>query len=379
MHVVVIGGGVAGLAAINALHAKVANDSTISITLVEPKSFIEVTWAAIRAMFDRNMARNTVIPISDFLKKHPAVKHVKAKVKTLEKTAAVLDNSERLEFDVCLVAAGASSDVEFFDPLINPSVSQPEAKSVKGRLAALEASGKSLLAAKSVLVVGGGAIGTEIASDIAGFAALQRGPKPSVTLVHSKAHLVPEFNKTSAAKILRMLQDLGVTVYLNNKAVEKDGKWILESSGQQIETDTVIKAIGVRPQNDFMKSHLANALDEKGWITVDDNFRVPGTAGRIFAVGDCSNSSAKTGAIAMANKNVIATNIFKTICALKEKESLDSVGNLATKVGGPPLFLVTAGPKKGVVQTPLGALTWGLPALKNKTMFIFRLRGQIGI
>ncbi|CAN8071288.1 unnamed protein product [Agarophyton chilense] len=378
MRVIVIGGGVGGLAALHAIHKKVANDTSVSITLVEPKSFIEVPWATIRAMFDVRIANDSTIPMSTFLKKHIGITHVQAKVKTLEKTAVVLDDSQRLDFDVCLVAVGASTVVSFLDPLSSPSSLEPEQQSVKGRRAAMEASGKHLLSAKSVLVVGGGAIGTEIASDIAAFGALQPS-KPSVTLVHSREHLIPEFNSNSAAKILKMLQDLGITVHLNDKAIEKDGKWVLDTSGQQIEADTVIRAVGIFPKNDFMQSNFSQALDDKGWITVDNYYRVPGGEGRIFAVGDCCTALHKSGIDAMASKSAIATNISKTIQALRQNKSLDSLTKLASKVGGPPLFFVTAGPQKGVAQTPLGSITWGLPAFKNKTMFIFRLKSEIGI
>lgn len=379
MHLLIIGGGLAGLAAAHTVYRSAAKDDTLIITVVEPKPYIEVPWATLRAFFDSHVAETSTMPMSKFLAKHPRVTQIRAKATGLTESEVIMDDGQKLSFDVCLVATGARKPMDILNAHVSASTSENEEQALQTRRHALAATGKDIIAASSILVIGGGAIGTELAADIAGFSAIQNGPKPSVTLVHSGDHLVPELRAKGASKVLNMVKQLDVKVHLQEKAIEKDGKWFLESSDQRIEADMVIKTTGVYPSNDFMKADLSSSLDSNGWIKVDDHFRVPGTNGRIFAVGDCCDALQKTGVNAMGSKTVVANNIIKTLSALKKNLSLNSLTGLATKTEGPPVFLITVGPKKGLAQTPLGALTWPLPQLKNKTMFIFRAKMELGL
>ncbi|PXF47190.1 Apoptosis-inducing factor-like [Gracilariopsis chorda] len=379
MHLLIIGGGLAGLAAAHTIHRSAAKDDTLTITVVEPKAYIEVPWATLRAFFDCRVSETCTMPMSNFLAKHPKVTHIRAKVTSLTKSEVTLDNGQKLSFDVCLLATGARKSLDILNAYVSASTSDSEEQALESRRDALAATGKNMFAASSILIIGGGAIGTELAADIAGFSAMQNGPKPSVTLVHSGNHLVPELRAKGATKVLNMVKDMGVKVHLQEKAIEKDGKWFLESSDQPIEADLVIKTTGVYPINDFMKVGLSHSLDDRGWVKVDDHFRVPGTEGRIFAVGDCCDALQKTGVNAMGSKTAVAKNIIKTLRALRQNMSPDFLTGLATKAEGPPVFLITVGPKKGLAQTPFGALTWPLPQLKNRTMFIFRAKMELGL
>ncbi|KAG8215634.1 hypothetical protein J3R82DRAFT_7504 [Butyriboletus roseoflavus] len=67
-------------------------------------------------------------------------------------------------------------------------------------------------AARRVLVVGGGALGIQFASDIAAIY-----PRKSVTLLHSRLRLLPRFDEALGDEIYQALQELGVRVMLGEQ------------------------------------------------------------------------------------------------------------------------------------------------------------------
>ncbi|KAG2048552.1 FAD/NAD(P)-binding domain-containing protein [Suillus hirtellus] len=71
---------------------------------------------------------------------------------------------------------------------------------------------KSIEAAKSVLVVGGGALGIQFASDIAAVY-----PQKHVTLLHSRRRLLPKFDDAMHEETLQGLQELNVQVILGER------------------------------------------------------------------------------------------------------------------------------------------------------------------
>jgi NADH dehydrogenase FAD-containing subunit len=147
------------------------------------------------------------------------------------------------------------------------------------KLAAAE--GAKVLSSKSVLIVGGGLIGTEVAGEIA--ACVGKG-KINITLVHSGVHLCPEMNDKAAAMVKAQLEGLGVKVLLNERATKGDGDVYTLKSGATIVAESVITTTGFYACNDFMKD-LSGALNAKGFIQTNDSFVVPGGQGKIFAIG----------------------------------------------------------------------------------------------
>lgn len=360
----------AGLSAAAALRKSMRD---LQITLIEPKAYVEVIWGSIRGLFDRNVADDILIDLAAWATKH-GVTHVRSCVTSLTSKSAKLANGENIPFDVCIVATGARTKI----PALGRTVFGEGTLAERRKMLADE--GKKLLSARNVLIVGGGAIGVEFAGDLAAYAR-REGKVIDVTLVHSGDHLVPELNAAGGAKVKAKLEKLGVKVVLSDKAEERNGVWTLARSGEKIEVDTVISSVGIQPCNSFFgKGGLGSCLNEGGWIKVDEYFRVPGTEGKIFAVGDCCTELANTAQNAFASKSTVANNVRITMEAIEEKKSLDG---LETKMKqskpAPPVFLITIGPDSGLAGTPIGNIGFLLPALKNKTMLVFRAKSELAV
>jgi len=133
----------------------------------------------------------------------------------------------------------------------------------------------------SILIVGGGLIGSEFANDltVAGH---------QITLVERAEHLLSALLPAAAAHSLESgFTENGVIVYTRNSlqslASSSDGqlKAIL-TNGETWEGDLVISALGLEPN-----THLARqaGLEARQGLVVDDQMR---TSDRyIFALGDC--------------------------------------------------------------------------------------------
>jgi len=139
----------------------------------------------------------------------------------------------------------------------------------------------------SLLVIGGGPIGVEMAQ------AFQRlGAR--VTLVQRDSRLLPRDDAELTAALCELLRAEGVDVRLNTTptAVETDGPYKrvhLETPGgdrQCVTADEILVATGRRPNVEGLELGAAGvACDaEKGWVSVDARLRT--TSPRVWAAGD---------------------------------------------------------------------------------------------
>jgi len=314
--------------------------------------------------FESWVAEGSLQPLEPWCKKKN-VEHVRQFVSKLSLSEATLDNGETIPFDVCVITTGATTEWSGLGRGL-PS----DDGSRESRLKKLEDVGKKFLNADSVLVIGGGLIGTELAGDIGGYSK-KAGTPTKVTLVHSGDHLCPEMVGNKAPQtVKKQLEKNGVRVVLNEKAVEKDGKYVLSKSGEVIEAEEVVMTTGIQPITGFMKEGgLDKLLTEEGWIETDEYFKVKGTNNKIFSFGDSCTTLPNSAVHLLENIAIIGFNI---------KASLDGSSKLKKFATAPTAIIATTGPATGVMYGGKGFYTKRmLPFFKNKTMFHFRVKGLL--
>lgn len=135
-------------------------------------------------------------------------------------------------------------------------------------------------APKSAVIVGAGFIGIEMAENLsrAGLA---------VSIVEFATQILAPFDADIAAQLHQYLQLQGVNLYLN-RAVKgfapKDDRLQVElSTGEALETDMVLLAVGVKPESGLAKA-AGLETDPKGAILVDKHMKT--SHPDIYAVGD---------------------------------------------------------------------------------------------
>ncbi|MGL4667891.1 MAG: dihydrolipoyl dehydrogenase family protein [Saezia sp.] len=157
-------------------------------------------------------------------------------------------------------------------------------------------------APKSIIIIGGGAIGSELSL------AFQR-LGTQCTIVQNDAYLVPVGERDAGEILQKEYEQLGIAVHNDEKITQieqQNGQIIVHTqSGKALQAEKLLIAAGRR--HDFTSLHLENAgvnVTRKG-IAVDDYLRT--NKPHIYAVGDCngryllSHAAMHQGMIAVMN------------------------------------------------------------------------------
>ncbi len=206
------------------------------------------------------------------------------KVKTLEGSAAFNSNTELIvktasgttsvAFKKCIIAVGSVSSAIPGVPMDHPSVLTSKT--------ALEL--KAI--PKTMLVIGGGAIGLELGQVYATL-----GTK--VTIVELMQTLIPAADVDIVEPLRKKLERQGITILLSSRVekVEVKGKNALKISIQNKERtttntfNTVLVAVGRTPNKDLLNLEKTDVTtDDHGYVCVDEYQRT--SVDTIFAIGD---------------------------------------------------------------------------------------------
>jgi NADH dehydrogenase FAD-containing subunit len=273
--VVVIGGGYAGIAAARVL------DGATDVTLVNRKeSFFHVV-AALRAAVDERWTEVPFIPYDRLLRRG---RFVRATVTGLDvqERMVFLQDGEPLPFDAVIIATGSDASA----PARYAGVTADEATQ------AMRRHQNDIAAASSIVVVGGGPVGVELAGEIRAIHATT-----PVTIVESSSALL---SGSGSAALGRRAKDLlerqDVVVRLGQR---------LERTAEVDPGALVLNAAGSLPNTAWMGDEQ---LTDRGLIRVDEHLRVRGSE-RVFAIGDAADiRESKLAIPAVAQALVAAAN-----------------------------------------------------------------------
>jgi NADH dehydrogenase FAD-containing subunit len=341
--IAVVGAGIAGSTFIRAIAA-----APVEITLVDPKDYVEVPFASLRALMDPEGFGKTVRrPIAQQFD----VNHIRAKLADLRDGSAVLDDGREIAFDYAVLATG--STIRGFEALKIAELST-QAEREDEWLAAHD----RLSAAQNVVIVGGGPIGVELAGEITA-----AYPGKRVVLVHATDRLLPALGKGASRKAQRVLEQRGVRVVLGQKAtVEAGNHSVRLTSGETLPADVAYVVTGIAIDTSYLEASFPGALNRKGQAKVDRFLRLTGSE-TIFALGDINDvPGIKLGAFAARQAKLTAQNIS----ALLDGRPLKAFKPMTGTIG-----LVTLGRKGGIVQLPFARFD-PLIALKQKDLFVSR-------
>ncbi|KAL1710001.1 hypothetical protein EV121DRAFT_252137 [Schizophyllum commune] len=184
------------------------------------------------------------------------------------------DNAEKeadsIEFDYCVYALGSS-----LPPPINVwSTSEESRKKPKhsGIWHGTKPEGRQYLrdeqdrirAAKSIAIVGGGALGIQYASDIADIY-----PNKQVTLVHSRHQLLPQFDHWMHDAAARALTEMNVRLVLGSRLnlddvdpdVMDEGRVLKTASGESIPAELILICTGQKPNTHFIRDMAPSTIN----------------------------------------------------------------------------------------------------------------------
>ena len=228
--------------------------------------------------FDRSrqVADRLVKGITMLMKKNK-IKVIQGDGKLAGKGQVVV-GKDTYKADHVILAVGAR-------PRLLPGMKADGEKLVTSREALLD----NRTAPKSIVILGGGAIGCEFAYVYGTYGA-------KVTLVEMQPHLLPLEDPESSTVLEKAYKAHGFDLMLGAKyegyEATKAGvkvKIAGPDGPKTVEAERMLVALGIAPNTENLGLEAAGVKTERGFITVDDQMRT--NVDGVWAIGDCNGRS----------------------------------------------------------------------------------------
>lgn len=231
-NIVIVGANFSGHHVAYILTSSLPPDSPYRVVVIEPNSHFQFTWVLPRLCVVKGHEHKAFIPYGGLVRDNPegVLRWVTDRVASVtEKTVHLENSGEDIPYDILVIATGSGVDkglpsrVNATDKLAGMKLMQELQQKIE--------------LAETVVVVGGGAAGVEIATD-----AKHLYPKKHVILVHSRDAVMHRFGKGLQKSALEGLQTLGVEVILNERVNDggRENGAIVLRSGRKVSCDLVV-------------------------------------------------------------------------------------------------------------------------------------------
>lgn len=297
-HIVILGGGFAGLSAVRALA-----DAAARVTLVDRRNHHLFQPLLYQVATAGLAAPSIAAPLRQILRGQRNVTVLMDEVTAIDVAARQVQlTRERLDYDWLVVASGAThayfghDDWARFAPGLK---SLDDALAIRRRvLTAFERAEQEpdpvhRQAWLNFVVIGGGATGVELAGTLAEIARHTlagefRRAQPraaNVLLVEAGPRLLPAFDPALSAKAQRQLERLGVRVRLGTPVTSVDAGGV-SVGDERVAARTVLWAAGVAAS--ALGQWLGAPLDRAGRVLVAPDLSLPGHP-EVLVAGDLAS------------------------------------------------------------------------------------------
>lgn len=275
--VVIVGGNFAGLKALYEFYG----DCRFKVILIDQREYFEYTPGVLRLFCEPSL-------FSDLARRIPKGTHefvLGMVVRTSsEHVEVVMDNgsTKRIIFDYLIMAMGANYG--------QPISSMRTEASLESRKATWETEAAKVRAANHVLVLGGGAVGVELAAEVADYF-----PDKRVTLVQSGPHLVPLFPEKSIARTEWWLRakEPAMTLLLGQRVERWDEAGCTLQSGERIDADCIFPCFGLKCNSQSLSAgDLERCLSSRQEVLVNEHMQLNGHE-HVFSAGDVMQTTPK--------------------------------------------------------------------------------------
>jgi len=274
--VVIVGGSFGGLAALRHFSW---HDPSFRVILVDQREFFEYIPGVLRLFCDPNlfweMARPSPQGTHEFL-----LGSVSCVNSDHIMVSSAGGRSQRVDFDYLILSTGAD-----FNRPITPS---PLEVTMSSRAASWQKEAAKVCSASSIIVLGGGAVGVELAAEI-----VCHFPEKQVTIVDAAPSLLPLFPSKVAMHAQRWFEERGVELVLGEPLEKWDDVSCTTKSGRVISAGAVYVCFGSRCNTQCIAGgSMATCLGPRKEVRVNEYLQVEEWP-HVFAVGDVMAHPAK--------------------------------------------------------------------------------------
>jgi NADH dehydrogenase len=379
-HIVVVGGGFGGLAAVRGLR-----DAPVDVTLLDRANHHLFQPLLYQVATGSLSPANVAAPLRGMLRQQRNARVLLAEVLDIDLGRRSLStDAGELSYDTLVLATGARHDYfgHEWAHLAPGLKTVADATEIRRRILAAfetaEAIGDESEAQEwlTFVVVGGGPTGVELAGALAEIARSTlrqdfRAIDPAharILLVEGDSQILSTYPKALARRALHALQRLGVTVMLDTRVTGVDEESVLVQRGEQehrIPARTAVWAAGVRASRlgKLLADRGEAEVDRAGRVTVGPNLMLPGHP-EVFVIGDLAHATDSSGrqlpglaSVALQEGRFVAATIAARVAgaAIEDFRYRDR-GTMAVVGRG---FAIAALPRLHLWGLP-GWLVWAL-------------------
>jgi NAD(P)H-nitrite reductase large subunit len=225
-NVVVIGGSFAGFIVTKRLAETLPTG--YRVILVERNSHLNYLFAFPRFSVAKGNEEFAFIPYDGLAAGAPEgiFDHVRDTAVDIREDVVELERGRKLAYEFLVIATGTSSGLPSKVAATDSLKAQEELKDMQ----------RKIEEARRTAVIGGGAVGVEIASDVKDFY-----PEKEVVLFHSREQLLPSFGPRLHGHVATRMEELGVKVVLGERpVVHEDGKSLRLRDGDLLVFDLIV-------------------------------------------------------------------------------------------------------------------------------------------
>ncbi|KAK7036011.1 apoptosis-inducing factor [Favolaschia claudopus] len=361
--VVVVGGGHAGVNLARPLSAQL-DASKYKLVLINPRPYRVLLPATLRMVVSdaQNLQSTALVPYDKLFHNGNGV-FIQDSVRSMDDKVLTLGSGEQVPYDVLVLCSGMA----WADPIAFPDTAE-DVKSYISR------SHEKFARAGNYLIVGGGAIGCELAGELKDI-----WPEREITLVHAERLLLNDtYTDRYRRRVADQLVARGIKIHLGDLVEDIPDHTgpavVLTKGGLKLSTDLVVRAVGApRPNTSFINSLNPDALTPAGFVKVKPTLQLHDYP-NIFAAGDIVDWNEQKQAIkAQDHAKIVAKNIVNHFNGAPLK---------TYKTAFEAIFL-TNGKNGGI--TYLGFLwgiifgSWFTRLLKSRDLLVSRFRKENGL
>jgi NADH:ubiquinone reductase (H+-translocating) len=306
-HIVVVGGGVAGIILATRLGRLLGRRGRARISLVD-RSWIHV-WKPMLHTFAAgtwNIYQQQVQFVAHARMHH--FEYMPGQLDAIDRTArrirlaplqtdgVVVAGTRELAYDVLVLAFGSRAN-DFGTPGVVEHChfidSHDQADAFNGRLRAQVVRSFAQGGNIDIAIVGGGATGVELAAELsrmvelaAGYGEAEIRRRLHLTLLESASRILSAFPEAISDLAASQLRLLGVDVRTGVRVVAADADGFHLEGGERVPAALKVWAAGIRASGSFDDSGLE--LNRAGQVVVGPNLQAKGEQ-HIFALGDCAS------------------------------------------------------------------------------------------
>lgn len=310
---------------------------TFDIIWIDEKEYFEYIPGSLRCFVEPNHFKCISCELSEI-----STNFMQAKVTDVPTSKTlILSDGETVPFDSLVLCNGST--------YADTTVKTLATKRSLDRLASYNSEARNVRDAKTIIIIGAGAVGVELAAEL-----LAKRGQRRIIVVDMAETILNGFPDSTIRYATRYLEHHRIELHLGTKLNEISEKFIVFGDGTKLSADIVYRCMGSKPNTDLLQnSILKNALTgPRQSIAVNDQLQVEGIP-HVYCAGDVmhheKSDEIKLGHTAEVNAIFVAETIIEHYVHGKPPEQRSYPKSVVENDATPFIYCISLGKYDGTL------------------------------